>query len=185
MPRLATPRLGLSTKGKPVKNPFGANKVTVKEGSLSEGRTLREFLQARQEEKTAGLMVAKGGANAAASVARAQRALPAGLKVPQKATMGPRRLMNVPDALQDMGLPRTATSSSVSVAQPARATAAPPTPPTTVPGTADGILSKTVRYTPMGVAGGLTAYGGLRGWGEGQAEVMRSQQQGFNPQTVY
>ena len=178
MPRLATPRLGLSTKGKPVKNPFGANKVTVKEGSLSEGRTLREFLQSRQEEKTAGFLVAKGGANAAASVARAQRAFPTGLKIPRKETMGSQRHMDLPDALQELGLPRAATgSSSVTVAGPARVK--------TTPGTADGILSKTIRYAPIGVAGGLAAYGGLRGWNEGQAEVARSQQQGFNPRTVY
>jgi hypothetical protein len=52
-------------------------------------------------------------------------------------------------------------------------------------GSSDELLDSLKRYAPIGVAGGLTAYGGLRGWGEGQAEVNRSLQQGFNPNTRY
>jgi hypothetical protein len=42
-----------------------------------------------------------------------------------------------------------------------------------------------MKAAPIGVAGGLTGYGALRGWGEGQAEVAKSMQQGFNPATRF
>jgi len=54
-----------------------------------------------------------------------------------------------------------------------------------VPSKADELLNSLMKAAPIGVAGGLAGYGGLRGWGEGQAEVVKSQQQGFNPATRF
>jgi hypothetical protein len=50
---------------------------------------------------------------------------------------------------------------------------------------ASAVLSRIGKMLPVGVAGGLAGYGALRGWGEGQAQVAQSMQQGFNPQTRF
>jgi hypothetical protein len=83
------------------------------------------------------------------------------------------------------------------VQQPQAVVQQPPTEGATVPAPSGGpgiaatsssaeeLLNRLMKAAPVGVAGGLTAYGGLRGWNEGQAEVNRSLQQGFNPSTRY
>jgi hypothetical protein len=52
-------------------------------------------------------------------------------------------------------------------------------------GKSDDVLGSVAKLAPLGVAGGLAGYGALKGWGAGQAEVNRSLQQGFNPNTRY
>jgi len=308
MPRLATPRLGLSTKGMPAKHPYGANKMTVKTGSLAAYRyetllekqasgslTLREFVQLREIEKQANLgagisAVGKSVVGAGRRIATATRGyvarmrgrmtprgpaaidppttfvnnmppgsrvidppttfvnnMPRGSRVMDPPTMdtdtipafNPARRLppasrlppagRAPPTADDLRSAGRATSVGASAVDtpttftnnmptrapapaPARSAAAaerptvvsserptivsdrptvvspvPQATATTTPTTpkADGILEKTLKMAPVGVAGGLTAYGGLRGWGSGQAEVARAQQQSFNPRGVF
>lgn len=172
-PRLAMPRLGLSTKGKPAKNPFGANKMTIKAASLfgryqeistieeASGRPLlSDFLLLRETEKEAGLVDA--------GLAAAGR-------------LGSR----VGGGLTELAakLPRFARAAVAppAAAGDAAAAAVGATGGQTTPRAADKLLSALTVAAPIGVAGGLAGYGALRGWGQGQAEVNRSMQQGFNP----
>lgn len=278
-PRVATPRLGLATKGKPAKNPFGANKMTVKMGSLA-GKAL-ELQKVAEVEKEAILaeglgMVARGAARVAergpqmlGNFARRVSQSAAGaaetqftrriaqntgdlknlrnLRAPDTYT-GPqisearaarsklfagrrevRALRGTPPAASGAApaapaqaapvptptraAPAQATPATPAQAAPAAAPAQPaasqaaPTqgapPPSPMksfadkmknpsakvtpaaPGEASKALDGVVRMLPLGVAGGLTGYGALRGWGEGQAEVARSQANGFNPQSRF
>ncbi len=203
MPRLATPRLGLSTKGQPAKNPYGANKMTIKTGSLAAYRyemllekqasgqiSLREFVQLQEYQKTAGLKLPQAGA--AAFQRTAMNAA--------KRFGGPAKVSRPTVNLEGSGISFTTqppavrpatTQTSTTVPPPAAAGGTAATPPTTpntnTPNTqsADGLLSRVARVAPIGVAGGMTAYGGFRGWGEGQAEVAKAQQQSFNPRGVF
>jgi len=81
--------------------------------------------------------------------------------------------------------PAAAAPPPTTAAAPPPTTAAAPPPTTAPPGKADELLNSLMKAAPIGVAGGLTGYGALRGWGEGQAQVVRSQQQGFNPATRF
>jgi hypothetical protein len=268
MPRLATPRLGLSTKRKPAKNPFGANKMTIKAASLSSkyqdlltakeasGKlSLSEFLLLRELEKEAGIIDASlaaagrlgtrigskitqlAGKATGAGQRAAERAADAALtpsqimgkgmrSAPHKAAAPPptaaaappptlgaaatpaatpgagsvvkevsgekgiRPLANtqpvegaakaVPEQVpKDLNALSSKTPSNKTFADVSKGPSAP------APGAADQLLSGVIKAAPIGVAGGLAGYGALRGWGEGQAEVNRSMQQGFNPATRF
>jgi hypothetical protein len=200
MPRLATPRLGLSTKGMPATNPYGANKMTIKTGSLAAYRyemllekqasgqiSLREFVQLQEYQKTAGLQVPQAGAAAFQRIAmNAAKRFGGPAKVSRPTVNSGVSFTTQPPAVR----PAT-TQTSTTVPPPAAAGGTAATPPAAAgagtPNTqsADGLLSRVARVAPIGVAGGMTAYGGFRGWGEGQAEVAKAQQQSFNPRGVF
>ena len=99
----------------------------------------------------------------------------AGQAPPPAAVQQPQAAVQQPQA----GVQQTPTGE-VAVTAPSEATGG-----SAAPSSAEELLNRLMRTAPVGVAGGLTAYGGLRGWNEGQAEVNRSLQQGFNPSTRY
>jgi hypothetical protein len=251
-PRLATPRLGLSTKGKPAKNPYGANKMTIsKQASIEQYYThlltkqaaevplsLREFYDLQQLEKNAGIVdrligaagraasnvgsrLSTVGSRVSASAAsraeasRLARMSPGEMlgeamrsssvvappspvlkgAAPGKATapVDTRLARSKPATPATSSTPASAstatpTSTPASTATPAPSATptTPSTPTTPTPdASADDLLTRAVRYAPVGVVGGLTAYGGFRGWQKGQEEVRNSEQQGFNPATRF
>jgi hypothetical protein len=245
-PRLATPRLGLSTKGKPAKNPYGANKMTIsKQASIEQYYThlltkqaaevplsLREFYDLQQLEKNAGIVDRLIGAAGRAASNVGSRLSTVGSRVSASAAsraeasrlarMSPGEMLG--EAMRSSPKPKsvvappspvlkgaapgkatapvdtrlaqskpatpatssTPASASTATPAPSATPTTPSTPTTPTPdASADDLLTRAVRYAPVGVVGGLTAYGGFRGWQKGQEEVRNSEQQGFNPATRF
>jgi len=233
VPRLPTPRLNLKTKGQPAKNPYGANKMTIKTGSLAAYRyemllekqasgqiSLREFVQLQEFEKQANLSSAVGAVSgfgrravgalrsfgarvknvfrpsapalsspvaSVSSAARGASALDPEIVLPGSRALANtnRQAMDILDApVPGAGASQTALTplpkQTTLTTPPGQTTSKPPTPDSV-----DGLLSQVIRAAPIGVAGGLTAYGGFRGWGSGQAEVEKARQQSFNPRGVF